>query len=216
MQIKQIKAETVHAILLTVSLVLSFTGVAAAAEAISQQRASITLTSYSAAYNLSEVQHGAVKFAASIRNEDTTTITIAHPSICFPAGYKPGEIKRFSDSRGKSEILLKITKPDGTGVILRDGNMHGFDPGNIHFLTIPSGEAATFDLGWFFQNARGRWENDGDASTVFLDKGTYRVRIVFRNVFPKAVVYNTAANKTESVNVWMGEVQSEEVLVEIR
>jgi hypothetical protein len=216
MRIKHIKAETLRAVLLTASLVLNFAGITTAAEGNSHQGTSITLTSYSAAYDLSEVQHGAVKFTASIRNEDTTTITIAHPSICFPAGYKPGEIKRFSASRGKSEILLKITKPDGAGVILRDGNMHGFDPGNIHFLTIPSGETATFDLGWFFQNARGRWERDDEAAGVFMSKGKYKIRVLFRNFFPKAAFYDDTDRESRFVAVWTGEIESGQITVEIK
>jgi len=66
---------------------------------------------------------------------------------------------------------LNITKPDGSNVILRDGNLYGFDPKNVYLLTIPPGEIRTFDVGWFFQNARGRWERDDEAAKVFLMRG---------------------------------------------
>jgi hypothetical protein len=163
-----------------------------------------------------KVPQGVVAFLATIRNERPETITIAHPSTCSPAEIKVGGTRYFKDNHGKSELLLEITKPNGRKVTLRDGWMYGFDPNNVYLLTIPPGGTGNFSLGWFFQNARGRWENDGEAATVFLQKGTYKVRIIFRNVFPKASVYNTAANKPESVNVWMGEMQSEEVIIEIR
>jgi hypothetical protein len=162
------------------------------------------------------VTQGVVGFSAIIKNEGPETITIAHPSMCLPADYKPGETRNISKNRGKSEILLMITKPDGTNSILRDGWMHGFDPNNVGHLTIPPGGTQTFSLGWFFLNARGRWENDAEAATTFLGKGTYKVRIILRNAFPRAFVYNMGASKPEVVSVWTGEMQSEEVTVEIK
>jgi len=174
------------------------------------------MTPYSVTYDLSEVPQGAVRFTVSIRNEGTTTMTVAHPSICFPADHKPGEIKRFNDSHGKSEILLKIAKPDGTNVILRDGNLYGFDPGNVHLLTIPTGKIRTFDIGWFFQNARGRWERDDEAAKVFLMKGKYKIRILFRNLFPKAALYDENIKESRFVDVWTGEMESDQIIVEIK
>lgn len=86
----------------------------------------------------------------------------------------------------------------------------------LTLLTIPPGGTESFSVGWFFQNARGRWENDTEAWMVFLEKGTYKIRIIFRNVFPKAAVYNTSADKHESVSVWTGEMLSREIAVEIK
>jgi hypothetical protein len=71
-------------------------------------------------------------------------------------------------------------------------------------------------LGWFFQNARGRWENDAEAAAAFLDKGKYKVTIIFRNALPFAYLNNADTNKPELVKVWTGEMQSEEVAVEIK
>jgi len=177
---------------------------------------SIILMPNASTYNLNKVAQGAVGFSALIENKDAETITIAHPSVCFPAEYRQGEVMSFGDSHGKSEILLKITKPNGKIVILRDGHHAFFDPGNIDHLLIAPGETERFYVGWFFQNARGRWENDSEAWKVFLSKGTYKVRILLRNTFPKASIYNKAAAKTRFVNVWTGEIQSEEVKVEIK
>lgn len=179
------------------------------------QDTSITLTPKTSTYDLNKVSQGIINFSALIKNTGTETITIAHPSVCFPDEYLLGEVRNVTDSHGKSEILLKITKSDGDIVVLRDG-YHGFDPGNIHHIVIPPGEAKSFHVGWFFQNARGRWENNRDAWEVFLQKGTYKVSILFRNTFPKAAIFNKTDSKTRFVDVWTGELQSEEVTVEIK
>jgi len=163
-----------------------------------------------------EVPQGVVAFSARIKNERLETITIAHPSTCSPPAIEAGDARHFADNHGKSELLLEITKPNGSKVALRDGWMYGFDPNNVYMLTIPPDGTESFSLGWFFHNARGRWENDREAATVFLEKGTYKVRIIFRNACPKASVYNADTNALESVNVWMGEMHSEEVVIEIR
>jgi hypothetical protein len=176
---------------------------------------SITLTPNASAYDLMKVPQGVVRFSATINNDSRATIIIAHPSICFPVDVKAGEGLHIKDRHGKSELLLEITKPNATKVILRDGS-HGFDPNLVYLFTIPPGGKESFSLGWFFQNARGRWENDTEAWMVFLEKGTYKIRIIFRNVFPKAAVYNTAANKPESVSVWTGKMLSSEIAVEIK
>ena len=199
-----------------VLLALSCTSKNTAPEVIPLPSTSISLVSNSVIFNLNEVPQGGVRFTASIRNEAAKTITIAHPSICFPADYKPGEVRRFNDSHGKSEILLKIAKPDGTNVILRDGNLYGFDPGNVHLLTIPTGKIRTFDVGWFFQNARGRWERDDEAAKVFLMKGKYKIRILFRNLFPKAALYDENIKESRFVDVWTGEMESDQIIVEIK
>lgn len=181
----------------------------------SASETSITLTPSSSAYDLSKVAQGNVRFLASIRNEGAETATIAHPSMCLPDSSKPGQARHFKDNHGKSEILLKITKPDGTIVVLRDGWMHGFDPGNVHHLTISPGGTASFDLGWFFLNARGRWEDDAEAATVFLGKGTYKVSLIFRNAFPWAFIFKNS-DKPDIQQVWTGEMRSQEVAIEIR
>jgi hypothetical protein len=178
--------------------------------------ASILLLPRSATFDMGKVPQGAVGFTASIKNEGTTTIIIAHPSTCIPADYKQGEIRRFNDSHGKSEILLKITKPNGADVILRDGYLHYFDPGNVPLITIPPNGTGTFDIGWFFQNARGRWEHDDEAAKVFLLMGKYKIRILLRNVLPKAVLYDQNTKKIKFINVWTGEMESAEITIEVK
>jgi hypothetical protein len=177
--------------------------------------ASILLVPRSATFDLGKVPQGAVGFTASIKNEGSTTITIAHPSICFPADYKPGETRRFNDSHGKSEILLKITKPDGADVILRDGYFHYFDPGNVPLITIPPNGTGTIAVGWFFQNARGRWEQDDQAAKVFLLKGKYKISILLRNAFPKAALYYANTKESKFTDVWTGEMESPEITIEV-
>jgi hypothetical protein len=177
---------------------------------------SIVLLPSSATFEVEKVPQGVVGFTASIKNEGTTTIRIAHPSICFPSEYKQGEERRFGDSHGKSEILLKITKPNGTNVFLRDGHFYCFDPGNVPILTIPPNGTGTFHVGWFFQNARGRWERDDEAAKVFLLKGKYKISILFRNVFPQAALYEEDAKRIKFVDVWTGEMKSQEISIEVK
>jgi hypothetical protein len=125
------------------------------ARSISNPPASISLVPSSSIFDLEKVSQGAVRFTASVRNKTSETITMGYPSICFPSDYKQGDTRQSRSSRGKSKILLKVTQPDGTHVLLRDGFLHFFDPGNRPLLTIPPHETATFRLGWFFLNARG-------------------------------------------------------------
>jgi hypothetical protein len=98
---------------------------------------------------------------------------------------------------------------------LRDGPYY-FDPKKIDRFTIQLGESRQFYVGWFFQHARGRWENDTVASNLFLNRGQYKVRLLYRNFFPKAAVYDRSTNKTNFIKVWTGEILSNEVMVIIR
>jgi len=202
--------------LLMAMLTMSCTWYNPKAPATSNSGASILLLPRSSIFDIGKMPQGTIGFTASINNEGTTTITIAHPSICLPADYKQGELRHFHDSHGKSEILLKITKPDGTDIFLRDGYLHYFDPGNVPLITIPPNGTGTFDVGWFFPNARGRWEQDDEAAKVFLMKGRYSIRILLRNVFPKAALYDENTGKSKFTDVWTGELESAEVSIEVK
>lgn len=178
--------------------------------------ASILLFPGARIFTLDAVQRGAVGFTAVIKNEGRAVFTVAHPSICVPPDYKWGETRRLGDSHGKSEILLKITKPDGSNVVLRDGYFYYFDPGNIPVIAIPPKGTGSFHVGWFFQNARGRWERDDKAANLFMGKGKYKVSILFRNVFPHAVLYDESTRETRLVDVWTGEMESPEIAIEVK
>ena len=99
--------------------------------------------------------------------------------------------------------------------ILRDGYFHYFDPGNVPLITIPPNGTGTFHVGWFFQNARGRWERDDEAAKVFLLKGKYKIRIMFRNVFPKAALYDVNISELKYLDVWTGKMESPEITIEV-
>jgi len=178
-------------------------------------RASIALSSKSSHYDISDVRAGAVVFLALIENRGDSPLTVAHPFICVPADYQAGSLMRFEDYHGKSEILLSIEKDDGRTFILRDGP-HFFDPGGRSHFTLQPGASQEFDVGWFFQNARGRWEDDALAETVFTEKGRYRVRLLFRNIFPRAIVRDPATGKSDMIEAWTGEMQSNEVTIEVK
>lgn len=184
-------------------------------KAYSNPGLSIALVPRSSTFDLSQVPQGAVGFTASIRNEGKTIITIAHPTICEPANSQ-GKERHINEFHGKSEILLKIKKPDGTSVILRDGYMHPFDPDLHPLRTIPPKGTGIFDVGWFFQNQRGRWEQDDLAAKVFLSKGKYGIRILFRNFLPKARLYDEKTGKVSIIDVWTGEMESGEITIEVK
>jgi hypothetical protein len=99
--------------------------------------------------------------------------------------------------------------------ILRDGYFHYFDPGNVPLITIPPNGTGTFHVGWFFQNARGRWERDDEAAKVFLLKGKYKIRIMFRNVFPRAALYDVNISELKYLDVWTGKMESPEITIEV-
>ncbi|MFC1858782.1 hypothetical protein ACFL9U_12275 [Thermodesulfobacteriota bacterium] len=166
-------------------------------------------------YYSRDVPSGAVAFYASIENHGNSPITIAHPTICLPADYRPGETFDFKKRHGKSEILLSVIKPDGKTLILRDGPYY-FDPDKIDRFTIHPGESRQFYVGWFFQNARGRWENDIDAANLFLKKGGYKATLLYRNFFPQAAIYDSSTNNTRFIKVWTGEILSNEVVIKIK
>ncbi|HEY5749421.1 MAG TPA: hypothetical protein VIU12_25310 [Chryseolinea sp.] len=192
---------------------------------------SIQLLSRSATFDIAEVPQGAVHFTALIKNAGATTMTIAHPMLCVPADYHQEEI----ESHGKSEILLEITTPNGAEIILRDRSVF-FEPcasaaDDLPFITIPPNGTGAFDVGWFFRNARGKWEHDVEAANVFLVKGRYKIRILIHNVFPKAMFYDDNARsggvpKTVGIgvvlwervltDVWIGEMESPEITIEVK
>jgi len=179
------------------------------------QNVSITLIPERSEYDVRHVPSGSVKFYASIKNHGDSPITIAHPTICLPANYQMGKAYHLKDHHGKSEILLRVIKPDNKTLILRDGPYY-FDPKKIDRFTIQPGESNQFYVGWFFQHARGRWENDLVAANLFLNKGQYKVRLLYRNFFPKAAVYDRSTRKTHFIKVWTGEILSNEVIVIIK
>jgi len=180
------------------------------------ERLTVSLRPEAVTLEADEASRGGVRFNATITNTGTAAITVAHPSICFPADYEQGSTKTREDAHGRSEIILTIIRPDGERVILRDGWMGFFDPGNLDHFVIPPGEEETFHLGWFFPNARGRWENDTAAWTVFDEPGTYRVRLLFRNLFPKAIIRDHTTGKPRWIEAWTGELESNEATLEIK
>ena len=176
---------------------------------------SVTLAPVLPEVSAKDVPYGAVRFHASIRNSGEHEVIVAHPSICLPSDHDLKKTWKFVELHGKSEILLRITRPDNRTVVLRDGHFF-FDPGGLSHFAIAPGGTARFDLGWFFQNARGRWENWQVADTVFLDRGRYTVQLLFRNVLPKAAIADQASGRMTVTDVWTGEVLSNQAEVEVR
>lgn len=176
---------------------------------------SLRLDPSPANFDMDMVPRGIVRFTATIRNEGPEAITVAHPAACLPPDYRPGATWNLGDFHDQSEILMRIERPDGSTIVLRDGHFSYFDPGNRPLLKIPAGGKETFDVGWFFLNARGRWEQDDIAARAFLLKGTYKVRLLLRNRFPTPGTYDGQANEMKVLKIWTGEVESPEITVNI-
>lgn len=179
-------------------------------------RAILSLGPGTATYEMAAVRRGAVAFTATITNQGDSPIIIAHPTVCVPAGHQAGTPRHLADLHGRSEILLLVKKPDNGLETLRDG-FHFFDPDGRNHFSLAPGQTGGFRLGWFFANARGRWEDDRRAATLFRSKGLYRIKLLFRNQLPEALIYDPAgANTTRRLQVWTGEMESAEVIVVVR
>jgi len=53
------------------------------------------------------------------------------------------------------------------------------------------------------------------AEKVFDSKGKYKVKILFRNLYSKARLYDGNTGKVKIFDVWTGEMESGEVYVEV-
>jgi hypothetical protein len=175
----------------------------------------IKLGPQSSEYPIDDVFKGDIQFAASVKNMGDHEVTFAHPTICFPEDYRIGDSLDLTEHHGKSEILLTVEKPDGSVVVLRDGP-HFFDPDKESYFTIKTGQSDLFYIGWFFQNARGGWEDDIKAENVFTGRGEYRLTVLYRNFFPRALVRDAATEKSRFMDVWTGEVESNTIVVTIQ
>lgn len=175
---------------------------------------SITLGPESSEYTLDDVFRGTFQFAVAVENRDEGPITFAHPTICYPGDHQIGKSLDLRKRHGKSEILLTVQRPDGSDIVLRDGP-HFFDPDNASYFIIDPGESSLFYIGWFFQNARGGWENDINAKDVFTGSGEYRLTLLYRNTFPKALIHDASTDRSRYTDVWTGEIQSNDITVTI-
>jgi hypothetical protein len=52
------------------------------------------------------------------------------------------------------------------------------DP-DVPLVAIPANGVGTFHVGWFVQNARGKWEQDDEAARVFWRQESIRSRLFF-------------------------------------
>lgn len=168
----------------------------------------LSLESSEPNYTLEDVDRGAVRFVAKITNSSDKTLVVGHPSFCFPSRALSAGI-RLDDRDGKSEILLQIRKPNGEQVNLRDESQ--FEPEFVSHLVIPPKDSKQFSLGWFFQNARGKWDDDRVAWTVFAAKGSYVVQLTLRNTFP----YLISPTQSEPLAVWTGELRSKPIKIQV-
>jgi hypothetical protein len=176
---------------------------------------SITLGPESSEYPLDDVFKGTFQFAVAVENMDEGPITFAHPTICFPGDHRIGNSLDLRTRYGNSEILLTVRRPDGSEIVLRDGP-HFFDPDNVSHFIIGPGESGLFYIGWFFQNARGGWEDDISAKDVFTGRGEYRLKLLYRNFFPKALIHDSSTDQSRYTGVWTGEIHSNEITVTIK
>jgi len=159
------------------------------------------------------------EFTAIIQNNSSTSITIVHPRSCWLENAKQMSIKDFY---GKSEILLNVRTPKGKDLILRERlTSSGFDPSFKASLNIAPGKSESFRVWMFFETPMAKWKNDILAAKIFDDIGKYKVSILYRNVYPNAI-WNLKdedglKHKVKRItNAWTGELESNEVTVEVK
>lgn len=181
-----------------------------------EQNTILALIPGSQVYSLNQASLGKVHFMAEIINKSDDVLVIAHPLATFPEGYKHGDEYPPENRHNFSEILLNITQPSGEVVVLRESGHTYFEPGNLDYFYILPRNSKSFYVGWFFQNSKGRWEDDNKAWQAFSQKGQYEIYMVYRNFLPQAAVRTNPMEKAEFIQPWNGEIISEVVTIEVK
>ncbi len=201
---------------LVVLLLLSAWNIDFAQSETENQIAKITLTPGSQSYSLNQASLGKVHFMAELTNKTDEVLVIVHPLVTYPEDYMHGDEYPPESRHGLAEILLNITQPSGESMMLREGGRTYFEPGNMDYLYVLPKSSKSFYVGWFFQNSKGRWEDDNQAWKAFGEKGTYEVEIIYRNFLPKAAVRTNPMQKAEFIKPWNGEILSETITIEVK
>jgi len=182
----------------------------------SAQLLKLTLRPAQDAYDLEEAKLGNVTLIASLENIGNMPLILAHPNVCFPHDYQEGQSFHMTERAGKSEISLLITRPNAAQISLRNNLLRMFEPGNEDHLIIQPGESKEIQFGWFAPASLGQWDYDsGGAITepIFSQKGTYHIDVKFINLFPKAYIYDEVGNSRMIDTAWIGEAQSNTIIV---
>lgn len=186
----------------------------AEAEQNDAQILKLTLRPAKDVYGLEEAQ-GNVTIFASLENIGNEPLLLAHPNVCFPRDFQEGERFYVKEREGKSEISILISLPNDTQISLRN-DFRFFEPGNRDHLVIQPGESKEIKFGWFFPASLGQWAYDSGgplAEPLFLLRGTYHVEVNFKNVFPKAYVYDEGREYHMIDTAWTGEIQANTIVV---
>lgn len=174
----------------------------------------LSLKPVKASYSLEDAGRGNVTITARFTNDGDGAIFLAHPNACVPEGFGMGSSMSIEERYGVSEILLYITKPDGTEVVLRNNVLRGFEPGNHFHLTIAPGGTEEITLGWLGPEfALGQW--DGFDGQFFDQRGIYKVWMLYRNHYGKAASFKPAPDLFMDEAPWQGEVESDAVDVAV-
>jgi hypothetical protein len=154
-----------------------------------------------------------VTLIAQLRNTGTEPIVLAHPNACFPKDYELGDTIHVSVRYEKSEIIISITRPDGSRVYLRNNMLRGFEPNGGHYLYIDQGESVEILLGWLGPDfSLGQWEVSED---VFFLPGIYTAQVTIKNLLPKAIDNDKVGNWFLRQDIWMGETVSNTVEIAV-
>ncbi len=205
-----------YLVILSFLLILLYSTTDLKATESAPQTGKLTLTPGSQVYSLNQASLGKVHFMAELSNRTDDVLVIAHPLTTFPEGYKHGDEYLPENRHGLAEIILNITQPDGEVVVLREGGRKYFEPGNLDYFYILPKSSKSFYVGWFFQNSKGRWEDDNQAWKAFAQKGKYEVYMVYRNFLPQAAVRTNPMEKAEFIKPWNGEIVSEVITIEVK
>ncbi len=175
---------------------------------------SLSLKPEKESYGLEEARSGNVTLTATFTNAGEGVLFLAHPSATAPDSYTGEGSFGFDERCGKSEMLLYIKGPGGEETVLRHNVLRGFEPGNVFRLDIPPGDTREIMLGWlgpYF--ALGMW--DDIREPIFTERGEYKIRMVYRNYFGKALSFGRGTDIFEKDVPWTGEVVSNTISVRV-
>ena len=154
-----------------------------------------------------------VSFTGIFTNQTRNPLLIAHPNACFPEDFQQKGGYWATERYGKAELLVHVLPPNGKQLTLRNNMLRVFPPDNDPVLELAPGESKEFQLAWFTPSSMGQWLLD---STVFAEPGTYRVRVSYRNLLPKAIYRTKDARAASQKRPWNGELLSNELKIVIQ
>src|SRR3972149_2620581 len=171
----------------------------------------LTLTAEKSSYTVEEARN--IEITARFENVGEDTILLAHPNICLPVELQEGEGMTLDPNQ--SYILVRITTPAGKEILLRNNifNRFLFGPSEAssqdHLILPPGGTEEVLFHKFHPYSDINPW--DLIIEPIFSVSGSYHIQVVYKNRYPCAWF-----DETGCASPWMGEVESNTIVVEVR